>query len=279
MTNTDIQPSAAIQIELIVSAWGNGLKQLCESGQLSEAQVLDAASKGGLWRKKSGAHKLKRHRSFDDITAGDHLFLNFDQRVLAQTPLVPILISDQRNYSVWNKPSGMLSQGSKWSDHCTITETVKRLHAKPSYLVHRLDKAASGLIVVAHTKNALKKLTAMFADKQVEKQYTVRVQGQFEHKLPMRLDKPVDGKSAITDVLHAAYNEKDKTSLLRVDIKTGRKHQIRAHLSAIGLPVVGDRLFDTEREHVEDLQLVAHRLAFQCPFTQESQVFEMAPAD
>jgi len=268
--------TSTIQIEHTVSAWGSALSQVATASSLTEDQVADAAAKGGVWRRKHNTKKIRRVR---DLSAGvavsDQLFLNYDPNILVQTPLTPTLVSDQLNYSIWNKPAGMLSQGSKWSDHCTITETVKNQHGKQTFLVHRLDKAASGLMVVAHTKNALSKLAELFSSRLVEKQYAVMVHGKFNNSLPHRLDMPVENKDAITDVLEAQYSSATDTSTLLVRIGTGRKHQIRNHLHAIGLPVVGDRLFDSEREHSQDLQLNACVLGFDCPFTKEKRYFRL----
>ncbi len=265
-----------IQIEHTVSAWGSAVSQLASASNLSEEQINDAVRKGGVWRKKHNAHKIRRVRDLSEgLTVADQLFLNYDPKILAQTPLIPILVSDQLNYSIWNKPSGMLSQGSRWSDHCTITEVVQRLHGKPTYLVHRLDKAASGLMVVAHTKNALKKLAEMFSAREVEKQYSVVVHGELTNSLPYSLNMPVENKEALTDILEAKYNEAANTSTLLVRISTGRKHQIRSHLHAIGFPVVGDRLFDPGREHTQDLQLISCVLGFDCPFTKQRKIFRI----
>lgn len=268
--------ASVIQIEHTLSAWGSALSQLASASNLTEEQVTDAALKGGVWRKKHNAHKLRRIRDLaGECSVSDQFYLNYDATILEQTPLTPKLVSDQLNYSIWNKPPGMLSQGSKWSDHCTITETVRCQHGKPTFLVHRLDKAASGLIVVAHTKNALKKLTALFSARLVDKQYKVVVHGEFSHTLPHRLEMRVEDKEAITDVLEAKYDTATDTSLLLVNIETGRKHQIRNHLHAIGMPVVGDRLFDPDREHKQDLQLIACVLGFYCPFTNEKRLFQL----
>lgn len=274
--NAENTTAQTLQIEVTVTAWGSALSQLQAATDLAEHQLLDAAQKGAVWRKKHKGHKLQRIRDINAQTAlSDQVFLNYDAEVLRTVALKPSLVSDEVNYSVWDKPSGMLSQGSKWSDHCTITQTVQQLHAKPTYLVHRLDKAANGLIVVAHTKNALKKLAALFADRQVEKHYRVLVHGEFNDQLPCLLNNDIDGKSASTSVLTATYNEIDNTSLLLVSISTGRKHQIRSHLSTHGFPVVGDRLFDGDRAHTQDLQLSACRLAFECPFTHKQKQFEI----
>lgn len=265
-----------IQIEHTLSAWGSALSQLASASNLSEEQINDVARKGGVWRKKHNAHKIRRVRDLSEgLTVADQLYLNYDPNILAQTPLLPVLVSDQRNYSIWNKPSGMLSQGSKWSDHCTITETVQHLHGKPTFLVHRLDKAASGLMVVAHTKNATRKLAELFSARAVEKQYLVVVHGEFKKSVPCSLNMPIDNKVAHTEVLEAKYSDATDTSTLLVRISTGRKHQIRSHLHAMGLPVVGDRLFDPSRVHTQDLQLTACVLGFDCPFTKERKVFRI----
>jgi len=263
-----------IQIEHTLTAWGSALSQLAAASGLTEEQLNDVASKGGVWRKRHNSHKMRRIRDLSEgSTVSDQFYLNYNPKILAQMPLTPTLVSDQLNYSIWNKPAGMLSQGSKWSDHCTITESVQRQHDKPTFLVHRLDKAASGLMVVAHTKNAVVKLSGLFADRLVEKHYTVVVHGEFNKTLPHRLDMPVENKGAITDVLDTQYDSAKDTSTLLVSISTGRKHQIRNHLHAIGLPVVGDRLFDPGRVHSQDLQLRACLLCFDCPFTGEKRIF------
>lgn len=275
MSETEEQ-SNAIQIEFTLSAWGSGLTQLAGSCGLPEEVLSDAAQKGAVWCKPVKAHRLRRVRDLEEpASLGDVLYLNYNASVLAQTPLTPTLIADEVNYSIWSKPSGMLSQGSKWSDHCTITQTVSKLHGKPTYLVHRLDKAAAGLIVVAHTKNALKKLTDLFAERKVEKHYQAQVHGHLNDPLPMRLDAEVQNKSAVTDVLEASYDKKLDTTSLLVSIETGRKHQIRDHLSSKGFPVVGDRLFDADRKHEQDLCLTASKLAFECPFTHVKKSFDI----
>lgn len=273
MNESEKRPGT-VQITHTVSPWGTVLAQLAQASGLSEEQVSDAVSKGGVWRKKHNGHKLRRIRDLSDgADISDQFYLNYDPAVLAQIPLSPSLVSDQLNYSIWNKPSGMLSQGSKWSDHCTITATVQHQLGKPTLLVHRLDKAASGLMVVAHTKNAVRKLSELFASQSVEKQYTVVIHGAFKFALPHRLEMPVQGKDAITDVLEKHYDESTDTCTLKVRILTGRKHQIRSHLQSIGVPVVGDRLFDPDRNHTQDLQLTASLLGFDCPFTNEKLCF------
>ncbi len=267
-----------LQKEIALEGHWAALAQLAQACDLSREEVSEAAAKGGLWRRKPGKKaRLKRIRDPDtESSAGDTLVINYNRSVLDQKPVSPVLVSDQGNYSVWYKPPGVLSQGSKWSDHCTITQTAASVHGKKCLLVHRLDRAARGLIVLAHTPNACKALTALFEQRQVQKIYLAKVHGKFDRKIPFTIEAPVDNKSALTVVLQSDYHKDKELSALKVDIKTGRKHQIRSHLSSIGFPVVGDRLFDPDREHQADLQLVAYELQFKCPFNGTLQQVQLS---
>lgn len=263
-----------LQKEILLDGHWSSLAQLAEACELSREQVLEAAVKGAVWRRKAGtkSSKLRRIRDPDaESESGDTLFINYNRKVLDQKPQPPQLVSDQGNYSIWYKPPGTLSQGSKWSDHCTITETAAGVHGKKCLLVHRLDRAARGLVVLAHTPNACKSLAALFEKREVLKIYRATVHGKPAKNLPWEIKEPIDGKAAHTVVLSATPVEKTDQSELRIDIKTGRKHQIRNHLAGEGLPVVGDRLFDADRKHESDLQLVAIELQFTCPFNGKLQ--------
>ena len=267
-----------LQKEIVLDGHWSSLAQLAEACELSREEVLEAAVKGAVWRRKGagGSSKLRRIRDPDaESESGDTVFINYDRKVLDQQPQAPALVSDQGNYSVWYKPPGTLSQGSKWSDHCTITETAAVCHGKKCLLVHRLDRAACGLVVLAHTPNACKALAALFEKREVLKIYRATVHGKVAGSLPWQIVKPVEGKAAHTVVLSADYLKTSDRSELTVDIKTGRKHQIRNHLAGEGFPVVGDRLFDPDREHKHDLQLVAVKLQFTCPFSGSLQTVQL----
>lgn len=266
-----------IQTELAIEKGASVLEQLHFATGLTDKALIDAATKGAIWHKKPRGGKLKRIRDISHaapIGIGHTLFVNYNEEVLAEEPPIPKLISDEVNYSIWKKPKGMWSQGSKWGDHCTITEVVKSVHNKPSYLVHRLDKATSGLMVVAHTKEATKRLTVLFAERKVKKLYRAIVKGHFNKDLPFELSQNLDDKTALTIVETSKYDEKANASELTLRIETGRKHQIRRHLANIDFPVVGDRLYGDADNQSPDLQLVAYKLAFICPFTGKELSFK-----
>jgi len=101
-----------------------------------------------------------------------------------------ILVEDCGDYSIWNKPSGMLSQGSKWGDHCTIYRWVEKnlQPERAAFVVHRLDRAATGLILLAHKKSVASQFSRLFEKREIYKRYLVKVKGDFSKNLTDKND-------------------------------------------------------------------------------------------
>lgn len=233
---------------------------------ISKSHLKQAMLKGAVWITR-GKKTQRVRRAKKTFLPGDTLHLYYDEKVLAQEPLAPELIADEGAYSVWYKPYGMLSQGSKWSDHCTINRWVEQhlQPQRPAFVVHRLDRAATGLILVAHEKKIAAALSALFQSRDIEKSYRAVVHGKFPDN-NQTLSGDIDGKPAISHVQLLNYDESDNRSLVEVKIETGRKHQIRRHLSESGFPIIGDRLYGKKTDK-QDLQLCAVSLSFTCPVT------------
>lgn len=255
-THVPVDAPDADPVELLQRATG-----------LSRQRIKQAMSQGAVWLTRGrGTRRLRRARRA--LRAGDELHLYYDARVLAEIPAEPTLIADLGGYSVWRKPYGLRSQGSKWGDHCSIVRWAERhlQPERPAFTVHRLDRAANGLILVAHSKGMAAALSARFRNREVEKRYRVVVHGAFPPQpSPLRVDAPLDGKSAVSAFTLREVAADGRRSLLEVRIETGRKHQIRRHLAALGHPVIGDRLYGTGETDGTDLQLTARYLAFDCP--------------
>ncbi|KGJ93102.1 RluA family pseudouridine synthase [Colwellia psychrerythraea] len=248
---------------------------------LSKSELKQAISKGALWltpaKNKKQTQRLRRVKK--KLLTGDELHFYFNSEVLSTAVPQAILIEDLVDYSVWYKPYGMLSQGSKWSDHCTIARFAQQNlpNERPAFIVHRLDRAATGLILIAHSKKAACALSNMFEFHQLEKHYQIIVHGDHRRRSqPDVIDSDVDGKKARSTFSCLTYDEISKRSLIKVKIDSGRKHQIRIHAASIGMPVVGDRLYGVADKGEQcDLQLCAVRLRFVCPLTQEERFFEL----
>ena len=145
--------------------------------------------------------------------------------------------------------------------------------------MHRLDRAASGLIVIAHSKKAAQLLSKLFEQRSINKYYQVIVHGKFvTEKNNQVVDHTIDGKKAMSIFTPLDFDPRSNTSLLQVKITTGRKHQIRKHASLNNLPVVGDRLHGSKAYHYRDdlhLQLTAVHLEFTCPMTQNENCIKL----
>lgn len=234
---------------------------------LSKQAVKQAMTNGAVWLTR-GSQSSRLRRAKRPLESGDELHLYYDPKVQAEVPPQPTLIADVGGYSVWRKPCGMRSQGSKWGDHCTIMRWAEQ-HLVPertSFTVHRLDLAANGLILVAHSKKIAGALGSLFQAREIEKRYRAIVRGDFSRQsAPLRIEQPVEGKSAASEVTHLELAADGTRSLVEVRIETGRKHQIRRHLADAGFPIVGDRLYGQGEEDGVDLQLTASQLAFHCP--------------
>lgn len=244
----------------------NAVELLAAKSGLSRQKVKQAMQKGAVWVTRG---KQTRHlrRAKKPLQSGETLHLYYNEAVLAEEPPTPVLIADEGGYSIWYKPYGLRSQGTKWSDHCTINRWLEQ-HLepqRPSFIVHRLDRAATGLIIIAHSKAMAAAFSRMFRERALSKRYRVVVHGEFPAgDSPRCFDSALDGKPSLSYAARLAYDGESDRSLLAVDIETGRKHQIRRHLSQAGFPVVGDRLYGREGD-AEDLQLSAVELEFVSP--------------
>ncbi len=257
-----------IEAHVKVDSPGQGAAELLrnETG-LSKQRIKLAMTRGAVWLTR-GRKTQRLRRAKRSLREGDELHLYFDEEILAERPAEPSMVADVGEYSVWNKPYGLRSQGSKWGDHCTVVRWAERnlQPERPAFTVHRLDRAASGLILVAHSKRTAAALSGLFRSRRVDKRYRVLVHGKFENDDgPLRVDRPIDGKEAVSELSLLESSGDGSQSLLEVRIETGRKHQIRRHLADVGHPVVGDRLYGTGEEDGVDLQLQAALLAFRCP--------------
>ena len=263
------------------------LAEASKHSKHSKQKIKQAMQKGCVWIEKSSEHKSQKQyiqrlrRAKKVLSIGETLHFYYDDNVLNTEPAEAILISDEVDYSIWNKPSGMLSQGSKWGDHCTINRWVEK-HLKPerpAFIVHRLDRAASGLIIIAHKKQTASEFATLFKERKIEKHYQVSVEGDFstlleDAKIIKTVDSEIYNKPAISHCQFISYDKSTNESVLDVKIETGRKHQIRKHLSEVGFPVVGDRLYGFGENKV-DLKLKAVLLGFVCPISGENRLFEL----
>ena len=196
---------------------------------------------------------------------------------------LPIL-TETAHYLAIHKPAGLLVERNPWEPSVAsiVLEYLKQGHHRPFLgIVHRLDRVTSGVLLLAKKKNALKVLNRQFAERQVRKTYLAvveqapeKTEGKLEHWLfKDQLNKRAvvyekQHKGAVPCSLsYTALSE----SLLEIHPDTGKFHQIRAQLAAIGCPIVGDSLYGAQQAYRPGaIMLHAWKLDFLGPPGQEA---------
>ncbi len=247
---------------------------LARVSQLPKTRIKDAMAKGAVWLKR-GKDVNRLRRSTATLRSGESLTLHYNPDILALVPPAPTLVADERAYSVWDKPPGLLAQGSLEGDHCSLLRIAGQQLNREVFLVHRLDREASGLMLIAHTPKAAAALSALFATQdataRLRKIYRVEVKG--EVPLAGTWQQALDDKTAETRFTREAFDPETQRSVVRVELITGRKHQIRRHFAEAGFPVVGDPVYGSNNKDPRGLQLRAIELAFTCPLTQRPREY------
>jgi 23S rRNA pseudouridine1911/1915/1917 synthase len=224
-----------------------------------------------------------------------------DVRAVADPSVdVPILHADA-DVVVVDKPEGLVVHPGAGHDTGTLVNGLLARFpdladvgdpARPG-VVHRLDRGTSGLLVVARTARAYDDLVAQLAARTIERRYLAVAWGVPEAasglvdapigrsaREPTRMAVAADGREARTRYeVRSAFSDPVAAALLECRLETGRTHQIRVHLAAIGHPVVGDGTYGGQRPGLAARRPMLHawRLAFRHPATGEEVAFTAAP--
>ena len=254
---------------------------------------------------------IGRHRS-RRVALGDHV--EVDVRIVDSAALLEAdptvaftVVHEDDDVIVVDKPAGLVVYPGAGNQHGTLVHgllarypdmralAVGENAIRPG-IVHRLDKGTSGLLMVGRNASSVEALIAQLAGRAVTRQYRALAWGRFEATSglidapvgrsdsdPTRMTVTATGREARTRyTVLAAYTQPDPTTLVECRLETGRTHQIRVHLSAIGHPVVGDPRYGGARNAVHSPRpwLHAQSLAFVHPVTGEAMSFESkVPSD
>ena len=204
------------------------------------------------------------------------------------------VIYEDNHILVVNKTAGLLVQGDRTGDESLIN--IAKLYIKNKYqkpgdvflgLVHRLDRPTSGVIVLARTSKALTRLNKQFKDRMPKKIYRAIVSGtpkssaRLEHYLKKNSsqNKSFHYNEITPNTKHAILHYRHVKSLksyhvLEVELETGRHHQIRAQLAAVGLHIKGDLKYGSKRTNPNgSIHLHARSLQFVHPTKKEEMKF------
>ena len=213
-----------------------------------------------------GEVRPKRHR----VKAGEEVeWEEAEERTPEPAGDAPFTVAyEGPDFVVVDKPAGVVVHPAKGHASGTLAQAVG------GHLVHRLDKDTSGLLLVARTEEAHRRLKEQLQRREIVREYLALVHG----RPPSRsgtIDAPI-GRDRRQRTRHSTETDTpreavthftveallEETTLLRVRLETGRTHQIRVHLQAIGLPVVGDAEYGRPGDGLRRQFLHAARLAF-----------------
>ncbi len=199
------------------------------------------------------------------------------------------------------KPAGLLSQGDRTQDASALEVTkswLKEKHKKPGNvflgLLHRLDRPVSGVLLLAKTSKAASRLSEQFRTRRVTKIYRALVAGELSpakgtllnyvslesssgDETPVLSDDPSEGKKA--ELEYRTLKKLGNQTLIEIDLKTGRKHQIRLQFSHAGHPLWGDCRYGSKAPQGTPLALQCYRLEFEHPTQPDRRCVVELPKD
>jgi len=246
--------------------------------KLSKSTLKKVLNNGGVWVKKFKNTKLARtRRATTELNPESYVEFYYDADFVNMKVPDAKIVLDKKEWGLWYKPAGMLSQGNEYGDHCTILRAVEKVKGpKKAYLVHRLDREAHGLILMAYTEKAARLFSELWQKSRVNKFYKIIVLGDIRTKFPSgsgEIDTKLDNKDSKTSF--RLINVIDEQSILEVQIHTGRLHQIRRHFEAIGFPVMGDPKYGKGNKNKDGMKLLSYKLEFIDPFSKEQISFAL----
>lgn len=230
------------------------------------------------------------------VRRGDLLLTEGDRVALGAPPPAPLptplrLVHEDEDIVVVDKPPGLLTIATERERQRTayrlVGDYVRAREGRRVFVVHRIDRETSGLVVFAKSATAKRALQEQFVRRSVDRRYVAVVEGRVREaagRLRSRLveDRALRvrparaGREAITDYAVAARGA-DATRL-ELRLETGRRGQIRAQLAALGYPIVGDEAYGSRRDPLRRVCLHATQLGFVHPDGRPVRFESPAPA-
>lgn len=267
---------------------------------------------------KDGLVKINGHvatKSSQKLNDGDRVQIPEEKIALPAEnipiipdPTIPLdIVYEDEDILVVNKPAGLLTHPTLTIHSGTLVnallarypdlESVGENHFRPG-IVHRLDKDTSGLIVVAKNQNAFLFLKEQFLSKKIKKTYLAIVEGvpprtegeiiydirpsktnRLKKIAVKKINAPVKRSQRVAKTLYKIIQNFNGFSLVEAQPLTGRTHQIRVHLSAIGCPIAGDSLYGSKSTIAKRQMLHAQKIQFTIPKGKELILESEPPED
>jgi 23S rRNA pseudouridine1911/1915/1917 synthase len=213
------------------------------------------------------------------VQEGQTVEVNVAGELLQERPPLPELelfvVSESSTFFVVDKPSGMLSAPSPETDQHDVLAHLAKRSPSGVFLVHRLDRPTSGLMVVAKSAKSAAHLSEQVATHAMKRSYEALIFGSLEKQ--ETVSSAIDEKEAITHF--SPLQKYGDVSHVRADLETGRTHQVRIHATHRGTPILGDSKYGRAltrkvSPRAPRLALHARRLVFQDPENDQMVEFE-----
>ncbi len=190
-----------------------------------------------------------------------------------------VVVHKDDDVVVINKPAGLITAPTPESDRNNVVSLLQKTLLCDIFVVHRLDMATSGLLVLALNEGANKHLSEQFRQHTAHRVYEAIALGDAAKVLPL-VSEPVQGKPAVTHftMMHHYQTGDDLWCHLQARLETGRQHQVRLHCRHVGLPVAGDTLYGGKLPKAmapPQMALHAKELGFCHPRTREDLRFDV----
>ncbi len=280
LENKMTQNQKPLHCNITVTAPASACQLLAETSGLPKGRIKDAMIKGAVWLKREGKKERRLRKAKYALQAGDFLQLFYDPQILSQNAPEPFCIEETADYSIWFKPPWLLSQGSRYGDHCSLLRIAEKNNRDINYkLIHRLDREASGLMILAHHSKAAHLLSELFQENKILKRYFAEVWGTPAiANNGLKLTAALDEKTACTEILSLIPGESKESSILDIRLHSGRLHQIRRHLADWGHSVLGDPEYGNKGKHKKgaELRLCAWQLSFLSPFDKKEKYYQIS---
>ena len=225
------------------------------------------------------------------VKPGDKIEIQLDHIESDQQPYpasgkLPKVVYEDNDILVINKPAGQKTHPNLNEEDTALNDCATYLGYSP-FIVHRLDMLTSGLLLVAKNPAVVPILNRQLTDKTLHREYLAWIYNSPQIKNTGIIDLPIghdphdqrkrmvrqDGQKAVT---HYEVIKRDKDRILvKLTLETGRTHQIRVHLAALGAPIIGDPLYNSDYQDGEQLQLTAFQLTFRKPFSFENKTVKL----
>ena len=216
---------------------------------------------------------------------------------VAEIPLPLQILHADSGLLVLNKPAGLLSVPGRGEDKQDCLSRRVQIQFPDALIVHRLDMATSGVMLMARSLDMQRALNRLFERREVDKRYVAVVHGQLRQSVganewglidlpitvdwprrPLRIIDAAQGKPSQTRWRSLAFDSATNSTRVELEPVTGRSHQLRVHLQALGHPILGDALYAPEAVRAQAPRLLLHACALRLTHPESGELMRFESA-